>query len=169
VIEWINREVTLHLISSEKVKACMRKGCNICTVDMVIEGVNPSNKIHPILSKFADVFPPKIPSLPLVREFDFSISQEPRIEPISKTHYRMNVPKLNELGVKLKEIIYHGLIKPSVSPWIAPMVFVKKKDGTLRICINYQDLHKATIRNRYHIHRIYHIFDQIKGDTTSYH
>jgi hypothetical protein len=74
----------------------------------------------------------------------------------------MTVLELNELGVQLKELLDQGLIRPSVSPWGAPMIFVKK-DGTLRICIDYHDLNKATIRNRYPMPRIDDLFDQLKG------
>jgi hypothetical protein len=79
VIDGINQEVTLHLISAKKVKnkKCIRKGCNIYAVEMTIEDENPSDKLHLILSKFADVFPPELPRFPPVREFDFSISLKP--------------------------------------------------------------------------------------------
>ena len=75
----------------------------------------------------------------------------------------MIVPELNELSIQLKELLDQGFIRPSVSPWGAPVIFVKKKDGTLRLCIDYRDLNKATIRNRYPMPQIDDLFDQLKG------
>jgi hypothetical protein len=85
LIEWIKREVTLCLISSRKVKKCMRKGCKIYVVEMTSEDENTCKKIYLIISKFADVFPPKLPCPPLVREFNFTIFLKPGTKPISKT------------------------------------------------------------------------------------
>ena len=75
----------------------------------------------------------------------------------------MIVLELNELSIKLKELIDQGLIRPSVSPWEAPVIFVKKKDGTLRLCVDYRDLNKVTIRNRYPMPHIDDLFDQLRG------
>ena len=75
----------------------------------------------------------------------------------------MTVTELKELSVQLKELIDQGMIRPSVSPWGAPVIFVKKKDGTLRLCVDYRDLNKATIRNRYPMPCIDDLFDQLKG------
>eukprot|EP00253_Pinus_taeda_P008878 PITA_08878 len=163
VIKGIRRDVTLRLISAKKVNKCMRKGCKIYAVEMVPTNEKSSDKLHPLLSEFADVFPPELPGLPPVREIDFSITLKPEVEPISKAPYRMTVPELNELSIQLKELLDQGFIRPSVSPWGAPVIFVKKKDGTLRLCIDYRDLNKATIRNRYPMPRIDDLFDQLKG------
>eukprot|EP00253_Pinus_taeda_P013432 PITA_13432 len=163
VIKGIRRDFTLRLISAKKVNKCMRKGCKIYVVEMVPTNEKSSDKLHPLLSEFADVFPPELPGLPPVREIDFSITLKPEVEPISKAPYRMTVPELNELSIQLKELLDQGFIRPSVSPWGAPVIFVKKKDGTLRLCIDYRDLNKATIRNRYPMPRIDDLFDQLKG------
>lgn len=137
VIEGIKRDVTLCLISTKKVNKCMRKGCKIYAVEMVRADEKHSDKLYPLLSEFADVFPPELPGLPPVREIIFSISLKPGTKPISKTPYQMTVPELNELSIQLKELLYQGFIRPSVSTWVAPVIFVKKKDGTLRLCIDY--------------------------------
>ena len=81
--------------------------------------------------EFKDVFPNKLPGLPPERELDFTIELKPGGEPISKTPYRMIAPKLCELQMQLKELLKLGLIRSSVSPWGAPVIFVKKKDGYL--------------------------------------
>jgi hypothetical protein len=83
------------------------------------------------LSEFKDVFPNELLGLPPERELDFTIELKPGAEPISKTLYRMTMPELCELQIQLKELLDLGLIRPSVSPWGAPVIFVKKKDGSL--------------------------------------
>ena len=84
-------------------------------------------------------------------------------KPISKNPYRMTAQELLELKVQLEELLEKGLIRPSVSPWGAPVIFVKKKDGSLRLCIDYRQLNKVTIKNRYPLPRIDDLFDQVKG------
>jgi hypothetical protein len=86
----------------------------------------------------------------------------PRAAPISKTPYRMSTPELRELKMKLEELLKKGYIRPSVSPWGAPVLFVKKKDGTLRLCIDFGKLNKVTVKNKYHFPRINDLFDQFK-------
>jgi hypothetical protein len=128
-------------------------------VEAVNERKGPSLGQYPVLSKFQDVFPNELPGLPPERELDFTIELKPSAEPISKTLYRMTAPELCELQMQLKELLDLGLVRPSVSPWGAPVIFVKKKDGSLRLCIDYRDLNRATVKNRYPIPRIDDIFD----------
>ena len=106
-------------------------------MEAVSDSNNTPSMSQPILLEFADVFPLELPGLPPVREFDFSISLKQGTKPISKTPYRMTVPELKELSVHLKKLIDQGMIRPSVSSWGVPVIFVKKKDGTLRLCIDY--------------------------------
>lgn len=87
----------------------------------------------------------------------------PGTEPISKTPYRMTAQELVELKIQLEELLKKGLIRPSVSPWGAPVIFVKKKDGSLRLCIDYRQLNKVTIKNRYPLPHIDDLFDRVKG------
>ena len=77
----------------------------------------------------------------------------------------MNILELNELKSHLKELIDKKYIRPSVSPQGAPIIFVKKKDGTMRLCIDYRQLNKMTIKNRYPLPRIDDLFDQLHGAT----
>ncbi|KAH9290915.1 hypothetical protein KI387_035032, partial [Taxus chinensis] len=118
---------------------------------------------YPLLRDFRDVFPEELPGLPPKREFDFAIEIKPGTEPISKAPYRMTTIELVELKAQLQELLTKGLIRPSVSPWGVPVIFVKKKDGTLRLCIDYRMLNKATIKNRYPLPRIDDLFDQMRG------
>jgi len=82
---------------------------------------------------------------------------------VSKVPYRMSIPELTELKILLQELLEKGYIKPSVSPRGALVLFVKKKDKTLRLCIDYQHLNKVTIKNKYPLPRINDLFDQVGG------
>jgi hypothetical protein len=86
----------------------------------------------------------------------------PGAAPVSKDPYRMSTPELKELQLQLEEILKKGYIRPSVSPWGALVLFVKKKDGTLRLCIDFRQLNKVTVKNKYPMPRIDDLFDQLK-------
>jgi hypothetical protein len=148
-IHGVWRKVSLHFISTMKVMWCMRQGCRLYVVEAVSERKGPSLDQYLVWSKFKDVFPNKLPGLPPKREIDFTIELKPSAEPISKTPYRMTVPKICELQMQLKEPLNLGLIRPTVSPWGALVIFVMKKDGSLRLCIDYKDLNRSTMKNRY--------------------
>ncbi|GJR96413.1 putative nucleotidyltransferase, ribonuclease H [Tanacetum coccineum] len=94
---------------------------------------------------------------------EFGIELIPGAEPISKAPYRMAPVELKELKEQLQEMLENGFIRPSVSPWGAPVLFVKKKDGSMRLCIDYRELNRITIRNRYPLPRIDDLFDQLQG------
>nr|GFC70832.1 putative reverse transcriptase domain, aspartic peptidase domain protein [Tanacetum cinerariifolium] len=123
----------------------------------------PSIHDQAIVSEFPDVFPDELPGIPPVREVEFNIEIIPRSEPISKAPYRMDPIELKVLKDQLQELLERGFIRPSVSPWGAPVLFVKKKDGSIRLCIDYRELNKITIRNRYPLPRINDLFDQLQG------
>jgi hypothetical protein len=146
-----------------KVKRCLRQGCRLYVVEAVEERKGPSLDQYPVLSEFQDVFRDELPGLPPEREIDFTIELKPGAEPISKTSYRMTALELCELQMQLKELLDLGLVRPSVSAWGAPVIFVKKKDGSLRLCIDNRDLNRATVKNRYPMPRIDDLFDQMKG------
>jgi len=120
----------------------------------------------PVVQEFVDVFPPELPGLPPPREVEFRIENPPGTEPVSKAPYRMAPAELKELRAQLDDLIRKGFIRPSTSPWGAPVLFVKKKDGTLRLCIDYRELNKLTIKNKYPLPRIDDLFDQLQGCTT---
>jgi hypothetical protein len=96
---------------------------------------------------------------------EFTIDLKLGTEPIARTPCRMSTPELQELKMQLKELLDLGLIHPSVSPWGAPIIFIQKKDGSWRLCIDYRQLNKATIKNQYPLPRIDDLFDQMKGVT----
>ena len=111
----------------------------------------------------SDVFPDELPGLPPDREIEFAIDLAPGTEPVSKAPYRMAPVEMKELATQLQELLEKGVIRPSVSPWGAPVLFVKKKDGSMRLCIDYRELNKLTIKNKYPLPRIDDLFDQLKG------
>ncbi|KAL4012228.1 hypothetical protein IC575_029324 [Cucumis melo] len=116
-------------------------------VDMAEPEVSLSSE--PVVREYPDVFPDELPGLPPPREVDFAIELEPGTAPISRAPYRMAPAELKELKVQLQELLDKGFIRPSVSPWGAPVLFVKKKDGSMRLCIDYRELNKVTVKNRY--------------------
>ena len=103
------------------------------------------------------------PGLPPYRDVEYTIDLLPGTDPISLTPYRMAPAELRKLKTQLKELVDKGFIQPSISPWGAPMLFVRKKDRTLRLCIDYRQLNRVTIKNRYPLPRIDDLFDQLRG------
>ncbi|KAL0534339.1 hypothetical protein IC582_028629 [Cucumis melo] len=120
---------------------------------------------EPVVRDYPDVFPEELPGLPPHREVEFAIELEPGTVPISRAPYRIAPAELKELKVQLQELLDKGFIRPSVSPWGAPVLFVKKKDGSMRLCIDYRELNKVTVKNRYPLPRIDDLFDQLQGAT----
>ncbi|TYK20945.1 ty3-gypsy retrotransposon protein [Cucumis melo var. makuwa] len=125
--------------------------------------VSPSS--IPVVRDYPDVFPEELLGLPPHREIEFVIKLEPGTVPISRAPYRMAPTELKELKVQLQELLDKGFIRPSVSPWATPVLFVKKKDGSMRLCIDYRELNKVTVKNRYPLPRIDDLFDQLQGAT----
>jgi hypothetical protein len=116
---------------------------------------------HEVLKEFEDVFQ-EVLGLPPKRDIDFSVNLMPGAAPVSKAPYRMSALELKQLQLQLEELMKKGYIHPSVSPWDALVLFVKKKDGTLRLCIDFRQLNKVTMKNRYPLPRIDDLFDQLK-------
>nr|GEV21798.1 hypothetical protein [Tanacetum cinerariifolium] len=109
------------------------------------------------------VFSDDLSRLPPIREIEFRIELIPRAVPIAKSPYRLVPFELEELSGQLKELQNKGFIRPSSSPWGTPVLFVKKKDGSFRMCIDYKELNKLTVKNRYPLPRIDDLFDQLQG------
>jgi hypothetical protein len=117
----------------------------------------------PMVNEFPDVFPEELPGMPPDRNIEFVIELNPGTTPIYKTPYRMATPELAELKEHVKELLEKGFIRPSSSPWGVPVIFVPKKDGTQRLCVDYHALNEVTIKNKYPLHRIDDLFDQLCG------
>jgi hypothetical protein len=138
-----------------------RKGsCHQVTAH--IEKIKPS-KVIKVVSEFPDVFPEELPVMPPERKVEFAIELILGTIPISKRAYQVSGPELVELKKQIDELLEKGYIRPSTSPWAAPVLFVEKKDGTKRMCIDYRSLNEVTIKNKYPMPRIEDLFDQLRG------
>ena len=117
----------------------------------------------PVVKEFPYVFPEELPGIPPEREVDLSIEVVHGTTPISRAPYCMAPTELKELKTQLQELLDKGFIRPSVSPWGEPILFIKKKDGILRMCIDYWQINKVKVKNKYPLLRIEYLFDQLKG------
>nr|GFA04430.1 putative reverse transcriptase domain-containing protein [Tanacetum cinerariifolium] len=117
----------------------------------------------PIVREFPEVFPEDLHGLPPTRQVEFQIDLVPGAAPVARAPYRLAPAEMQELSTQLQELSDKGFIRPSSSPWGAPVLFVKKKDGSFRMCINYRELNKLTVKNRYPLPRIEDLFDQLQG------
>jgi hypothetical protein len=117
----------------------------------------------PVVNEFPDVFLEELPGMPPDRDIEFVIELKPSTAPIYKTPFRMTTPELAELKEHIKELLEKGFIHPSSSPWGAPVIFVPKKDGTQRLCVDYRALNEVTVKKKYPLPRIDDLFDQHHG------
>ncbi|XP_058217513.1 uncharacterized protein LOC131328604 [Rhododendron vialii] len=129
------------------------------------EDLSTRGELPLVVREFPDVFPEELPGLPPEREIEFVIDLLPGTAPISIPPYRFAPAELRELKTQLQELENLGFIRPSTSPWGAPALFAQKKDGSLRLCIDYRKLNRVTIKNKYPMPRIDDLFDQLRGAT----
>jgi hypothetical protein len=113
--------------------------------------------------EYPDVLPDDLPGMPPDKDVEFVIELQPGTAPISKRLYRMPPKELAELKNQLQELLDKGYIHPSSSPWGSPALFVKKKDGSLQMCVDYRPLNAVKIKNKYPLPRIDVLFDQLAG------
>jgi hypothetical protein len=131
---------------------------------MAIDSKEPDSlDIIKVVSEFPNVFLEDLPGMPPERKVEFAIELLPGTTPISKRAYRVSGPELVELKKQIDELSEKGYIRPSTSPWTAHVLFVEKKDGTRRMCIDYRALNEVTIKNKYPLPRIEDLFDQLRG------
>jgi hypothetical protein len=161
-VQGIPKAITVWEISTMQLKKCYRKGCQIFATHMEEASKDkvPNMEDHAVLEYFEDVFK-EVPGLPPKRDIDFSINLMPGAAPVSNNPYIMSTPEM-KLQMQLEDLLKKGYIHPSVSPWGSPVLFMKKKDGTLRLRINFRQLNKVTIKNKYPLPRIDDLFDQLK-------
>ena len=163
IFRGIRREIAPSLINAMTASNMLRKVCQgylAFVVDRRQEGTRQED--IPRVKQFPDVFPDDISGLPLDIEVEFTIDLIPGIEPISIPPYRMAPAKLRELKAQLEELSSKGFIRRSISPWGAPVLFMKKIDESLRLCIDYRQLNRVTISNQYPLPRINELFDQLQ-------
>ncbi|GJX00712.1 putative reverse transcriptase domain-containing protein [Tanacetum coccineum] len=163
-------EARLHIISYSKTQEYMLKGCPVFLAHVTtneVEDKSEKKRLEdvPIVRDFPEVFPEDLPGLPPTRQVEFQIDLVPGAAPVARAPYRLAPSEMKELSEQLKELSDKGFIRPSSSPWEAPVWFVKKKDGSIRMCINYRELNKLTVKNRYPLPRIDDLFDQLQGSS----
>jgi hypothetical protein len=141
-----------HIATMPSRKAYYKKSVSRPTLDQV-----------PGVCEYPDVFPEELPGMPPDRDIEFIIELIPGIAPIAQRAYRMNPQELEELKRQLADMLSKGLIHPSASPWGSPVLFVDKRDGTIRLCVDYRKLNEVTIKNKYPLPKIEDLFDQLNG------
>ncbi|GJZ48468.1 putative reverse transcriptase domain-containing protein, partial [Tanacetum coccineum] len=119
----------------------------------------------PVVREFPEVFLEDLPGLPPVRQVEFQIDLIPGVTPVARAPYRLAPLEMQKLSNQLQELADRGFIRPSASPWGASVLFVKKKDESFRMCIDYRELNKLTVKNRYPLPRIDDLFDQLQGSS----
>jgi hypothetical protein len=134
------------------------QGCTRSCAFTMIE--SPVERI-PVVCEYLDVFPDELPGMPPNRDIEFAIELQPGTAPISKRPYRMPPAELVELKKQLQDLLDKGFIRPSTSPWGCPALFMKKKDESMRLCVDYRPLNAVTIKNKYLLPRIDVLFDQL--------
>jgi hypothetical protein len=117
----------------------------------------------PVINEFADVFREELLGMSPDRDIEFVIEWKPGTAPIYKTPYRITTAELAELKEHIKELLQKGFMHPSSSPWGAPVIFVPKKDGTQRLCVDYHALNEVIVKNKYPLPRIDDLLDQLCG------
>ncbi|GJT77606.1 putative reverse transcriptase domain-containing protein [Tanacetum coccineum] len=149
------------------IKACkyVEQGCHLFLAH-VTENKSKEKRMEdvPVIRDFPEVFPEELPGLPPLRQVEFQIDLVPGAAPVARAPYRLAPSEMRELLVQLQELLKKGFIHPSSSPWGAPVLFVKKKDGSFRMCIDYHELNKLTVKNRYPLPRIDDLFDQLQDE-----
>jgi hypothetical protein len=161
-------KTTIQLCSIQQIKRIIRRQQMKCMVLASIDSTPSSSssdaEAQSILSDFSDVFPPELPShLPPQRDVDHRIELTQTSPPTLRSVYRMSPAELDELKKQLDELVAAGFIQPSKSPFGAPVLFVKKKDGSMRMCVDYRDLNRITVKNKYPLPRVDELFDRLQG------
>ncbi|GJT92484.1 putative reverse transcriptase domain-containing protein [Tanacetum coccineum] len=152
----------LNIISSTKTQKYLLKGCHVFLAHVTAKKAEYKSedkrlKDVPIVQDFPKVFL----GIPPTRQVEFQIDLVPGAAPVARVPYRLAPSKMKELSDQLQELSHKGFIRPSSSPWGAPVLFVRKKDGSFRMCIDYRELNKLTVKNRYPLSRIDDLFDQL--------
>jgi hypothetical protein len=173
-LDWLNRHKALIDCAKKSIKLTTPDGKEM---EFVVEPVVIAKRVVnrakvnqldasqesevPVVNEFPDVFPEEFPVMPHDRDIEFVIELKPDTAPIYKAPFTMTTPELVELKEHIKELLEKGFIHPSPSPWGAPVIFVPKKDGTQRLCVDYHVLNEVTIKNKYPLPRINDLFDQL--------
>ncbi|GJV35579.1 putative reverse transcriptase domain-containing protein [Tanacetum coccineum] len=147
------KETRLNIISYTKTQKYMLKGCHVFLAHVTTKETEDKSEKKlledvPIVQNTSEVFPEEFPGLPLTRQVEFQIDLILGAAPVARAPYRLAPSKMKELSNQLQELSDKGFIRPSSSPWGAPVLFVKNKDGSFRMCIDYRELNMLTVKNR---------------------
>ncbi|GJS44842.1 putative reverse transcriptase domain-containing protein [Tanacetum coccineum] len=158
----------LNIISCAKAQEYLMKGCHVFLANITAtkdEDKSKEKRLQdvPVFQEFPKVFPADLPGIPPTRQVKFQIDLIPGATPVAWAPYRLAPSEMKELAEQLQELTDKGFIRPSSSAWGAPVLFVKKKDGSFRMCIDYRELNKLTVKNCYPLPRIDDLFDQLQG------
>nr|GEW13223.1 putative reverse transcriptase domain-containing protein [Tanacetum cinerariifolium] len=166
VVESDRGSSRLKVISCIKAKKYIERGSQLFVAHVTEKEPQEKRlKDVPVFQDFPEVFLDDLPRLPPPRQVEFRIDLVPSAAPVAHVPYRLAPSEMKELEKQLQELSGKGFIHPSSSPWGAPVLFVKKKDGSFRMCIDYQELNNLTIKNRYPLPRIDDLFDQLQGSS----
>ncbi|GJU29837.1 hypothetical protein Tco_1173426 [Tanacetum coccineum] len=154
----------LNVISCTKTQKYLLKGCHVFLAHVTAKKAEDKSEEKrledvPIVRHFTEVFPEDFLGITPTRQVEFQIDLVLGAAPVARAPYRLAPSEMKELSDQLQELFDKGFIRPSSSPWGAPVLFVKKKDGSFRMCIDYQELNKLTVKNRYSLPRIDDLFD----------
>nr|GEZ43083.1 putative reverse transcriptase domain-containing protein [Tanacetum cinerariifolium] len=164
-MDWLRRHHAV-IVCNEKLVQVPFRNETLVFVEQKISATQEDNKPEgkqvkdvPIVQDFPEVFPENLPGLPPARPVEFQINLIPGAAPVARAPYCLAPSEMKELSEQLQELSDKGFIRPSSSPWGAPVLFVKKKDGSFRMCIEYRELNKLMVKNRYPLPRIDDLFD----------
>ncbi|GJY68057.1 putative reverse transcriptase domain-containing protein [Tanacetum coccineum] len=166
VVKGDSNSSRLKVISCIKAIKYIERGCHLFLAHVTKK--EKSKKLLedvPVICDFPEVFPDDLPELPPPRQVEFKIDLVSSVAPVNRAPYRLALLEMKELSEQLKELLEKGFIRPSSSPWGASVLFLKKKDGSFHMCINYRELNKLTVKNRYPLSRIDDLFDQLQGSS----
>ncbi|GJV65889.1 putative nucleotidyltransferase, ribonuclease H, partial [Tanacetum coccineum] len=173
-MDWLSNQKAVIVCHEKIVRIHVEEGKVLCVQGernvgktktlMSTEANEPKLRDIPIVRDFEDVFPDDLSGLPPQQQVEFRIELIPGAMPVAKSPYQLSPLEMQELSEQLQELQDKGFIRPSHSPWEAPVLFVKKKDGSFRMCIDYHELNKLTIKNRYPLPRINDLFDQFQEE-----
>ncbi|GKB28972.1 putative reverse transcriptase domain-containing protein [Tanacetum coccineum] len=166
IVEGDKGQSRIKVVSCIKARKYIERGCQMFVIH-VTKKKSKEKRLEnvPVIRDFLEVFLGDLSGLPPPRQVEFRIDLVPGAAPVARAPYHLAPSEMKELSVKLQELLKKGFILPSSSPWGAPVLFVKKNDGSFRMCIDYRELNKMTIKNRYPLMRIDDLFDQLQGSS----
>ncbi|GKB10413.1 putative reverse transcriptase domain-containing protein [Tanacetum coccineum] len=165
IVEGDKGRSRLKIILCIKARKYVEQGCHLFLSHVMKKKLKEKRMEDvPIIRDFPEVFPEELPGLPPPRQVEFRIDLVPEAAPVARALYRLSPSEMKELSIQLQDLLEKGFIRPSSSPWGAPVLFMKKKDRSFRMCIDYRELNKLTVKNRYPLPRIDDFFDQLQEE-----